>query len=166
MTADAAQQQARRSYYTFVDRVNQGLRNTLRTIRLNELNFELRRASVQLAISQVELARLQLEEPPRPGVQTVGGSDNRVQNLVGALTQLLNSQNDFLSVWVNYEVQRLSLSFNLGTMLLDAHGQWIDPGHIEASHYRKKLSAQQEQFQENVPAPEEIPTPPPEVSLR
>ncbi|MGB6043764.1 MAG: hypothetical protein WBF93_11465 [Pirellulales bacterium] len=119
-------QQARRSYYTFVDRVQQGLRNTIRNVHLNQLNFELRRAAVQLAISQVELARLQLEEPPRPGVE-VAGSDNRVQNLVNALAELLNSQNDFLSVWVTYEVLRMSLQFQMGTMQLDSFGLWIDP---------------------------------------
>ncbi len=118
--------QARRNYYTFVDRVQQGLRDTLRNIDLNQLNFELRRAAVQLAISQVELARLQLEEPPQPDVE-VAGTDNRVQNLVNALSELLNSQNDFLSVWVTYEVLRLSLQFQMGTMQLDARGLWIDP---------------------------------------
>jgi hypothetical protein len=119
-------EQARRSYYTFVDRVQQGLRDTLRNTNLNQLNFELRRAAVQLAISQVELAGLQLEEPPRPGVEVVG-TDNRVQNLVNALSELLNSQNDFLSVWVTYEVLRLSLQFQMGTMQLDERGLWIDP---------------------------------------
>jgi hypothetical protein len=122
-------QQARRNYYTFVDEIYRGLRSTVRNIRLNQVNFELRREAVQLAISQVELARLQLEEPPKPGVE-VGGTDNRVQNLVGALSELLNSQNDFLSIWVNYEVLRLSLDFQLGTMLLDSHGLWIDPGPV------------------------------------
>ncbi len=118
--------QARRDYYTFVDRVQQSLRDTLRNIDLNQLNFEMRRAAVQLAISQVELARLQLEEPPRPGVE-VAGTDNRVQNLVNALSELLNSQNDFLSVWVTHDVLRLSLQFQMGTMQLDPRGLWIDP---------------------------------------
>ena len=50
-------QQARRNYYQFRDRIYQGLRNTLRQIRLNEVNFELRRAAVQVAISQVDLTQ-------------------------------------------------------------------------------------------------------------
>jgi hypothetical protein len=48
--------------------------------------------------------------------------------LVNALSDLLNVQNDFLSVWVDYEVQRLGLDFDLGTMQLDDRGMWIDPG--------------------------------------
>jgi hypothetical protein len=43
---------------------------------------------------------------------------------------LLNAQNDFLSVWVNYEVQRRVLDWNLGTMQLDHDGLWIDPGAL------------------------------------
>ncbi len=140
-------QQARRNYYTYVDRVNQGLRGTLRNIELNQLNFEMRRAAVQLAISQVELAGLQIQEPPKPGVE-FAGSDNRVQNLVNALTELLSAQDDFLSIWVNYEVLRLSLDFNLGTMQLDRFGQWLDPGPITADRFGH--------VGEQIPAPEVI----------
>ena len=125
--------QARRSYYTFTDRVSQSLRATLRNIELNQLNFEMRRAAVQLAISQVELARLQLEEPPKPGAVEQAGTDNRVQNLVNSLNELLSAQNDILSIWVTYEVLRLSLDFQLGTMQLDSEGIWIDPGPIQAA---------------------------------
>jgi hypothetical protein len=123
-------QQARRQYYETVDRINQGLRATLRTIELNKLNFELRRAAIRVAVSQVELIRLRLNEPAKPGeVQTVQPSRGR--DLVTALSDLLNVQNEFLSVWVNYEVLRLGLDFNLGTMQLNEQGLWIDPGPLD-----------------------------------
>jgi hypothetical protein len=51
-------------------------------------------------------------------------------NLVNSLSDLLNVQNDFLSVWVNYEALRIGLDFQLGTMELDSRGVWIDPGPI------------------------------------
>jgi outer membrane protein TolC len=120
-------QQARRQYYGIRDRIYQSLRDTLRTIRLNEVNLELRRAAVEVAISQVDLARLRLREPPRPGEEAQFG-DSTARDLVQALTDLLSVQNDFLSVWVNYEVQRMGLDFDLGTMQLDDQGMWIDPG--------------------------------------
>ncbi|MGB8167159.1 MAG: TolC family protein, partial [Chthoniobacteraceae bacterium] len=60
-------QQARREYMLFEDRVSQSLRNTLRIVQLSQVNFELRRSAVQVAIAQVDLARLRLAEPPRPG---------------------------------------------------------------------------------------------------
>ncbi len=131
-------QQARRSYYQFVDGVNGGLRNTMRTIELNKLNFEIRRAATRIAIDQVELIRLRLGQPPKPG-QDGGLGATTARDLIGALTDLLNVQNDFLSVWVNYEVQRLSLDFDLGTMRLDQRGIWIDPGEITADQFSESL---------------------------
>jgi hypothetical protein len=41
---------------------------------------------------------------------------------VNALIDLLNVQNDFLSVWVDHEVQTLQLDHDLGIMELDANG--------------------------------------------
>lgn len=117
--------QARRNYYQYVDRVYQGLRNTLRTIALNEVNFELRRAAVMVAISQVDITQLRLEEPPKPGVEGQFGATT-ARDLVQSLSDLLNVQNDFLSVWVNYEVQRLNLEWDLGLMELDGRGLRIE----------------------------------------
>lgn len=125
-------QQARRGYMAFVDRIHQGLRATLRTLELNQLNFELRRAAVLVAINQVNLTRLRLTEPPRPGEEFVFGATT-ARDLVDSLDRLLSVQNEFLSVWVDYEVQRLGLDFDLGTMRLDHRGIWIDPGEIIGS---------------------------------
>ncbi len=122
-------QQARRSFMETQDQIHQGLRATLRSAELNQVNFELRRAAVQIAISQVDLARLRLNEPPRPGVAPEFGATTAL-NLVNSLSDLLNVQNDFLSVWVNYETLRIGLDFQLGTMELDDRGLWIDPGPI------------------------------------
>ncbi|MDX1962516.1 MAG: TolC family protein [Pirellulales bacterium] len=120
-------QQARRNYYAFVDRVSQSLRNGLRQMELNQANFELRRAAVRVAIDQVEVSRLRLREPPKPGVVSTY-SPTTARDLVSSLSDLLNVQNDFMSVWVNYEVERLNLDFNLDTMELNERGLWIDPG--------------------------------------
>ncbi|MCA9269764.1 MAG: hypothetical protein KDA41_14890, partial [Planctomycetales bacterium] len=126
-------QQARRNFYAFRDNVARTLRNELRTIDLNKLNFELRRRAVVVAIRQVDLARLRLQEPPKPGAIDAGGErlgDTAARDLVSALSDLLNAQNDFLSVWVNYEVLRRTLDRDLGTMQLDPDGIWVDPGEI------------------------------------
>jgi hypothetical protein len=48
------------------------------------------------------------------------------RDLVNALIDLLNVQNDFLSVWVDQEVQRIQLDHDLGIMELDADGLRID----------------------------------------
>ena len=122
-------QQARRSYYQFEDSIAARLRQTIRQIALNQVNFELRRAAVEVSVRQVQLARLRLQEPPKAGeTQTFGPTT--AQNLVDALSALRRAQDAFLSVWVNYEVQRRVLDLDLGTMQLDGEGVWIDPGPI------------------------------------
>ena len=127
-------QQARRNYYQFVDRIKFGLRSTLRTIEVNQLNFELRRAAVHVALTQVDLARQQLQAPERPAARTAPGqlTQSTIQfgeigrDLVSALSDLVQVQNDFLSVWLNYRVQQMSLDFDLGTMRLDPQGNWVE----------------------------------------
>jgi hypothetical protein len=146
-------QQAKRSYYRFRDGVAQGLRATLRTVELNRLNFELLRSATIVAIAQVELAGLRLQEPPKPNQENIFGATT-ARDLVSALADLLQAQNNFLSVWVNYEVLRRSLDYDLGTMRLDSQGLWIDPGPIEG--YRNEAPMQE---LHTVPDAEEIPLP-------
>lgn len=120
-------QQARRSYYAYEDGVTQSLRGTLRTLELNRINFEERRLAVLSAIEQVvlndQLGKLREERGLDAGVTAA-------RDVVSALADLQTAQNDFLNVWVNYEVQRLNLDLDLGTMNLDENGNWIDPGPI------------------------------------
>jgi hypothetical protein len=126
-------QQARRNYYQFRDRVSLGLRQTLRQVRLDEINFELRRAAVLVAISQVDLTQLRLYQPPPVGVEATA-SPTAARDLVQSLADLLNVQNDFLSVWVNYEVQRMTLEQDLGVMELDSNGLRRETGVPLASY--------------------------------
>ena len=122
-------QQARRNYYAFEDGIDQSLRNLLRTIRLSQLDFEITRGSVFIAVTRVDEARINLEKPvsasqsgPR---STIGTTD-----LLRALDSLLVAQNSFLGAWVDYEVLRMNLDLDLGTMELDDRGMWLDPGSI------------------------------------
>ncbi|MBN1589781.1 MAG: hypothetical protein JW888_09720 [Pirellulales bacterium] len=124
-------QRARREYYAYEDNVYRTLRTTLRAIRLAQINFEQRRAAVYVAATQVDLKQYDmLHKPP-----TLGGgrglSDVAAQNVVDAINNLLDQQNNFLGVWVDYEVQRLNLAFDLGTMKLDNRGMWIDEESFE-----------------------------------
>jgi hypothetical protein len=122
-------QRARRQFYRFRDAVSSNLRAAIRTLDINQLNFEFRRAAVETAIAQVELARLRLREPPRPN-QPVQLGATTARDLVSALSDLLNVQNDFLGVWVSHEALRRSLDFDMGTMELNADGTWLDPGKL------------------------------------
>lgn len=119
--------QARRDYYLFVDSVAATLREELRTLRLNNDNFRLRREALRVAREQIllnrEIQTIQQENALSSGPTTA-------RDAVSALADLLQAQNDFLDVYVNYEVLRRSLDFDLGTMMLRPDGVWIDPGPI------------------------------------
>jgi hypothetical protein len=142
-------QRARRDTMLFGDRVSQSVRNTLRIIELSELNFEVRRAAVQIAISQVDLARLRLDEPPRPGAVPVFGATT-ARDLVSALSDLLDSQNDFLGLRIGYDVLRMALDFELGTMQMGEDGLWSDPGEMTVDRLRARVKRWREGMEERM----------------
>jgi len=120
-------QQAKRTYYQFEDLVCFNLRTALRTIRLNQYNFELQRYAVRGAAQQISI-----NEDLRNIRETLGQASGvtAARDAVTALTDLVNAQNLFLGVWVNYEALRRNLDLDLGTMQVDEEGLWIDPGPI------------------------------------
>ncbi len=146
-----AYQQARREFYTAEDLIASSLRDTLRTIRVNQLDFEVKRAAVFVAIARVDEAQERLKEPGRGGVQFSGSA---ARDLVTAMESLLRDRNSFLSIWVNQEALRMNLDLDMGTMALDERGMWIDrPITMVAAMPDADLMAP---F-----PPEEIPAPPP-----
>jgi len=150
-------QQARRRYYRFEDAIASGLRAALRQVQLNQVNFELRRTALRVAIKQVQSARLKLQEPPRQNALGQAGTfgPTTAQNLISSLDSLRDAQDDILSVWVNYEVQRAMLDLNLGTMELDAEGEWLDPGPI--GHRYGYPTKPEPMDSPTPPSPEELP---------
>jgi len=126
-------QRARRDYYAFEDRVNQSLRDRLRTIRFNQLEFEVQRAAVLVAIGRVEESGLRLNEPPKKLGGEGAPNQSIVERLLSDFSSLLAAQNRFLAVCVDQEVQRMNLDLDLETMQLDSRGMWIDPGPVEGS---------------------------------
>lgn len=127
-------QQTRRAFYEYEDSVSRNLRDITRNIARNKVLFELDRRRVQVAIEQVEINRYELEKPVGPG-QTGGGrlGATTAQNLANAIIRLNSVQDSFLQTWVQYEVLRRNLDFDMGTMQLDQNFVWIDPGKIDAS---------------------------------
>jgi hypothetical protein len=117
--------------------VDQVLRRTIRDIRLSQIDFEIQRAAVLVAIVKVDLAELNLTKPPPKGQNAV--SDTAARDLIDALNELLRAQNDFLAVWVDYQAQRMSLDFDLGTMELDTQGIWVDPGPIIGENLEQEV---------------------------
>lgn len=129
-------QQARRQLYQFEDEVKRNLRNILRTLERDKVLFELNRRAVLVQIELIESSRLELERPA-PFVAGGGGGSSlgssTARNLADAFNNLNQVQNQFVRNWVEYEVLRRGLDFDMGTMQIDQIGAWIDPGLIDNS---------------------------------
>jgi hypothetical protein len=119
-------QQARRNYYNFEDSIAQALRGYLRQITAFQINFETNRLAVIEAARQVMLNTfIDQENQLAPSARVTAARD-----AVQGLTDLNNAQNQFMLTFITYEIARLQLDFNMGTMQLDNEGLWIDPGKM------------------------------------
>jgi len=124
-------QQARRQLYLFEDEIKRNLRDVVRNLNRNKLQFELNRRQIENQITQIESRRFALEAPPREGGRGLG--DAAARDLTDAFNQFNRIQNDTINTWVQYEVLRRNLDFDMGTMQLDEYGRWVDPGVIDNS---------------------------------
>ena len=97
-----------------------------------------------------------LNEPPKAVVAANTVSPTIARDLVSALNDLLDAQNDLLNAWVSFEVLRMLLDFELGTMRLNDGGLWSDPGAILPPG--RELPTDVELLPD---APEAAPAPPP-----
>ncbi len=144
-------QQDRRSFIQSMDSVHRDMRQLMR--RLNELrvNLEIQRRAVAISIRRVDLTQEELNKPvapAEPGQAATQFGPTAALDLLTALSDLRNTQNNFMSVWLNYYATRMQLMRKLGLMQLDEQGRWIDTPLTPSAR----------------PAPEEI-APPPAVPI-
>ena len=96
-------QSSRRAFIRGIDGINQGLRSLLRDLEQLRLNLEIQRRAVAIAIRRVDSTAEELEQPPSPGADgTIQFSPTTATNSLTALSDLRNTQNNFLSVYLNY----------------------------------------------------------------
>ncbi len=130
-------QQDRRQLIQFEDGVTQTLRQGLRDIEQLRVNLEIQRRAVSIAIRRVDQTREALNRPVPPtvpGQQQQALGPTAAQNLLFALSDLRNTQNNLMSVWLNYLAGRMRLYRELGIMQLDDGGNWIDEPLADALH--------------------------------
>jgi hypothetical protein len=81
-------------------------------------------------VRRVDKTLEDLNQPPAPVVvgqtATAQFGPTAALNLLTAISDLRNAQNNFLSVWFNYYSERMQLYRDLGVMEIDANGMWID----------------------------------------
>ena len=122
-------QQSRRQLIQYEDGVYRGLRSLLRDLDQLELNLEIQRRAVAISIRRVDQTRENLNRPTPsalPGQPQAQFGPTAALNLLTALSDLRNSQNNFMSVWLNYYAARMRLFQNLGIMRIDTNGLWIE----------------------------------------
>jgi hypothetical protein len=132
-------QQDRRQFIQFRDGMHQTLRQGLRRLRQLETNLEIQRRAMAISIRRVDLTQEDLNEPvppAAPGAAAAQFGPTAALSLLTALSDLRNTQNNFMSVWLNYEATRMVLMRELGIMVLDENGRWVDLpiDQIERAH--------------------------------
>ena len=117
----------KRQYYQFEDGVWTAFRSALRTVRQNQLRFEIQRFAVQNAAVQNSI-----NADIRQINETLGvpSGPTAANDAARGLQAFLQTQGTLIGTYVNYEALRRSIDLDLGTMQLDAEGLWIDPGPI------------------------------------
>lgn len=146
-------QRDRRRLMEFEDQVNQSLRATIRQLQQLETNLEIQRRAVAIAVRRVDQTREVLQQPPppsQPGQPVTQLGPTAALNLLTALSDLRNSQNNFMSVWLNYYATRMALMRELGIMQLDENGLWIDLP-LEVALQQCDLSYEEEELPPPVP---------------
>lgn len=141
-------QRDRRRLIQSRDALQLGLRELLRQTSLLRENLETQRRAVAIAIRRVDVTQAELSapvDPPQPG-QTFRGNPTTAINLLGAQQSLRDTQNAFLSVWLNYYATRLRLTREMGIMVLDEEGRWIEyplPSNENAERSRDRVEREQ-----------------------
>ncbi|HEX4147421.1 MAG TPA: hypothetical protein VHY20_00475 [Pirellulales bacterium] len=121
-------QSDRRTLIQFIDSINQTLRQDLRLLRQYQVGLEIQRRAVAIAVRRVDKCLEDLNAPPpavEPGQVAVQFGPTAAFNLLTAISDMRNAQNNFLSVWLNFYQQRMELDTDLGILELDERGMWI-----------------------------------------
>jgi outer membrane protein TolC len=117
-TSQIAYEQARRAYMALDDTISEEIRDDLRQLRLNRINFEITRQSLVSAALQYESSREELLLPNADPTSTL--------NIINALSALLTAKNNLIGSWVSYETTRYKLLLDMEALQLDDRGLYTD----------------------------------------
>jgi hypothetical protein len=152
-------QRDRRDFIQSRDSLHLGLRGLIRQIEQLRTDMEIQRRAVAIAIRRVDLTRAALYapvRPPQPGQRPAQFGPTAARDLLTALSALLNTQNNFMSVWLNHYAARMRLARELGIMKLDHDGSWID--HPVPNSSDDNSSDSVKSSLEELPLPPAVPT--------
>jgi len=113
-------ERSRRDFMAQEDGIVQAIRQDLRQLETERLNFEIARQSLIVAARQVESAQERLK-----GVEKETATTS-TQDVLNALNALLAAKNTLIGSWVNYESGRLQLLLDMEALQLDERGMYSD----------------------------------------
>ena len=122
-------QRSRRDFIQSRDSLELGIRALLRQVEQLRANLEIQRRAVTIAIRRVDQTQRALTapvRPPQPGQRPAQFTQTTAINLLSAQSSLRDTQNNFLGVWLSYNATKMRLSRELGVMLLDLDGRWLE----------------------------------------
>lgn len=121
-------QRGRREFIQSRDSLHLGLRALLRNLEQLRQNLEIQRRAVTIAMRRVDQTQLELTQPrppAQPGVRPFINPTTAI-NLLSAQGSLQSTQNNFLAAWLSYYATRMRLYRELGIMVIDPDGRWIE----------------------------------------
>ena len=117
-------QRQRRTVMAAEDNTVAAVRQQLRSLRVLAETYRIQQRAVELGYLRVELALDTLQAPPIPGA--TGDNLALTEQLLQALSSLVQAQNDLITTWINYLTARMQLYRDLELINLDERGVWID----------------------------------------
>ena len=116
-------QRQRRSLQSAEDYQKLQLRTDVRNLQVNYLNYELTKRNFVLYARQKDQSFENIVAPPQGGgTGTAAGNAGgaiQTQNLIGAQNALIQFENQLVTQWYQYQVNRLILYRDLGTLPYD-----------------------------------------------
>lgn len=123
-------QRQRRAVQAFEDNIANDVRADVRELRTIAELYRVQQRLIELGYSQVDNAQAILLQPPAPGDQnTAGNAAALTQQVLNAQNNLLQTQNQLYTIWVNFLISRMTFYLDLELMQLDERGLWCEESH-------------------------------------
>jgi hypothetical protein len=117
-------QRARREFMAFQDNIVRSIRQDVRQLTTDRLNFDINRQSLVATARQIEQNQYSL----------LFGDNRNVQadttSILTALNNLLSAQNTLIAQWFSYERGRLRLLLDMEQFQVDDDGIYRDPNRL------------------------------------
>jgi outer membrane protein TolC len=119
-------QQARRNFMALEDQIASSIRQDIRNLEQQRINFAINRLALISAARQVEATRDRLLLVERASDTTT------TLDILNALKSLLDAKSGLIGSWVNYESARIQLLFDMDALQLSPRGVPIDESDNES----------------------------------